>query len=77
MNESTTDKHGPQSVPTRQSDEGTGCRVIDVFEEGQQIDGALAEAVADALSFHKRMGNPVATWSDGQVKLVPADEIPV
>jgi hypothetical protein len=39
------------------------------------IDGALAEAVRDALRQHKRAGNPIAVWDNGRVVWIPADEI--
>ncbi len=41
------------------------------------IDGALAEAVREALLQHKRAGNPIAVWEDGRVVWIPADEIVV
>ena len=41
------------------------------------IDGALAEAVRDALIQHKRAGNPIAVWENGRVIWIPADEIKV
>jgi hypothetical protein len=37
---------------------------------------ALRQAVRDALLDHKRTGNPVAIWRNGQVVWVPAEEIP-
>src|SRR5262245_47392972 len=53
--------------------------------EGRQIDecmgdvafvgDALARAVADALRMHKRAGNPIAVWKDGQVCWVQPEEI--
>lgn len=41
------------------------------------IDGALAEAVRDALLQHKRAGNPIAVWEDGRVVWIPAEKINV
>jgi hypothetical protein len=38
---------------------------------------AVEAAVWEALLMHKRLGNPVATWQDDRVVLVPADQIPV
>ena len=37
---------------------------------------ALGRAVRDALLVHKRAGNPVAVDRDGQVVMVPPEEIP-
>ena len=42
-----------------------------------RIEKALAESVREALIRHKREGNPVATWRDGQVVWVDPDDIPV
>jgi hypothetical protein len=45
--------------------------------EGTAIDQAISEGVRDALLFHKRMGNPIATWRDGKVVWIPPEEIEV
>ncbi|HYY98646.1 MAG TPA: SDR family oxidoreductase, partial [Pyrinomonadaceae bacterium] len=37
----------------------------------------LRRAARRALLAHKRAGNPVATWRDGRVALIPPEEIPV
>lgn len=41
--------------------------VQEVFEDGTAIDKALKDAARDARRLHKAMGNPMATWKDGQV----------
>ena len=38
---------------------------------------ALRRAVRDALLEHKRAGNSIASWRDGNVVIIPAEEIPV
>ena len=38
---------------------------------------ALARAVQEALRRHKEAGNPVATWRDGRVEWVRAEDIEV
>lgn len=38
---------------------------------------AVTLAVRDALRRHKQAGHAVATWRDGQVTWVPAEQIPV
>ena len=48
-----------------------------IFKEGKLIDDALREAVRKALLRHKRNGNPIATWQDGKVVWIPADQIRV
>ena len=41
------------------------------------IQQALARAVQEALRRHKEAGNPVATWRDGRVEWVRAEDIEV
>jgi hypothetical protein len=38
---------------------------------------AMSQAVREALLEHKRAGNPVAVWRDGQVVLIQPEDIPV
>ncbi len=42
-----------------------------------RIERALQCAVRAALLDHKRAGNPIAVWRDGQVVWIPPEEIPV
>ncbi len=35
----------------------------------------LRDAIREALEVHKKMGNPIAVWRDGQVVIVPPEEI--
>ncbi len=48
-----------------------------LFADGREIDAALAKAVRDALLQHKRAGNPIAIWREGQVVWIPPEEIEV
>ena len=41
------------------------------------VEEALRRAVRHALLLHKRAGNPIATWKDGCVVIIPPEEIPV
>ena len=41
------------------------------------IECALVQAVRDALLQHKRAGNPVPIWENGQVVWIPPEEIDV
>lgn len=43
----------------------------------KSIEQAMRRAVRQALATHKRAGNTVATWRDGRVVLVAAEDIPV
>ena len=44
-------------------------------EHGKAIEKVLQRAVHDALRMHKRLGNPIATWRDGKVVIIPPEEI--
>jgi hypothetical protein len=37
---------------------------------------AMGEAIQQALLEHKRAGNPVAVWRNGQVVWIPPEDIP-
>lgn len=41
----------------------------------KEIEIVLQRAVNHALSMHKRLGNPIATWKDGKVAIIPPEEI--
>jgi len=43
-------------------------------EETQKL---VQLAVREALIMHKRLNNPIATWKDGKVVIVPPDEIEI
>jgi len=45
--------------------------------QGKPVEEALRLAVRHALLEHKRAGNTIAVWRDGQVVLIPAEEIQV
>jgi hypothetical protein len=46
-----------------------------VFKQAIEIGEVLQRAVNHALRMHKRLGNPIATWKDGKVVIVPPEEI--
>jgi hypothetical protein len=66
----TTPRDG--SISTRQS----GQRKINVVQ-GKPVLDALRRAARSALLEHKRAGNPIASWEDGKVVIIPAEEIQV
>lgn len=49
----------------------------EVFEDGRAIDVALRQAARDARRLHKALGNPMATWKDGQVVWIQPEDIVV
>ena len=48
-----------------------------MLADADAVDAAIRESVHEALLMHKRLGNPVASWENGQVVWIPADQIPV
>lgn len=46
-----------------------------VSKHAIEIGEVLQRAVSHALLMHKRLGNPIATWRDGKVVIVPPEEI--
>jgi len=44
-------------------------------EQAVEIGQILQRAVNHALLMHKRIGNPIATWKDGRVVIIPPEEI--
>lgn len=51
--------------------------VAEIFEEGTPIDRALQRAARTAAIEHKREGVPLVIWRDGEVVLVPPEEIEI
>jgi len=49
----------------------------ELFEDGRAIDEALIEAARDARRLHKALGNPMATWRNGEVVWVQPKDIVV
>jgi hypothetical protein len=49
----------------------------DALTLAEAVEAAVREAVKDALRQHKRAGNTVVGWRDGQIELIPPEEIPV
>ena len=48
-----------------------------LFEDDQAIEDALAAGVGEALREHKRAGVPIVEWRNGNVVIVPPEEIPI
>jgi hypothetical protein len=46
------------------------------FEDDEQVDSLVKQAVRRALMRHKRLGHPVAVWKDGRSVWLPAKDIP-
>jgi hypothetical protein len=48
---------------------------IDLYADAKDIEKVLRRAVDHALLMHRRLGNPIATWKDGKVVIIPPEEI--
>jgi hypothetical protein len=51
--------------------------VDEICKNGRAIDEAVERAGRDARLKHKQLGVPLVVWRDGQVVLIPPDEIVV
>jgi len=51
--------------------------IDELFEDGLAIDQALRDAARDARRLHKALGNPMATWKDGQVVWIQPEDIEI
>jgi len=52
-------------------------RRIHLVKHADEIERIFTKAVRHELWIHKRLGNPIATWKDGKVVIIPPEEIPV
>jgi len=52
-------------------------RRIHLVNQADEIERIFRKAVRHELSIHKRLGNPIATWKDGKVVIIPPEEMPV
>jgi hypothetical protein len=50
--------------------------IATAFRDGSAIERAMALAVREAIRRHKCLGQSIAVWRDGQVVVVPPEEIP-
>jgi hypothetical protein len=41
-----------------------------------KINGGVRIAIAQALERHRKLGEAIAVWQEGQVTVIPADQIP-
>ena len=49
--------------------------IMGAFREGTGIDRALRRGVREALERHRKLGHSVVVAEEGQVRIVPADQI--
>ena len=48
-----------------------------LVEHAKDIEKIFCEAVREAMIMHKRAGNTIAVWRDGQIRLIEAGDIVV
>ena len=48
-----------------------------ILNDTPRLEHAFCQAIEEALRMHKRAGNPIAVWRDGQVVWLQPEEIPV
>ena len=53
-----------------------GTKQID-FENDDEVDKSLGNAVRDALREHKRKGQSVVVWQDGKIVTLAPEDIPM
>ena len=51
--------------------------VAAILAEAEKVEAAVQAAVRDALIAHKRAGNPIVVWENGQVVWIPPDQIEI
>ena len=49
----------------------------ELLREAEPLTAAAREAVREALTVHKKLGNSIVVWRDGRVVIVPPEEIVV
>jgi hypothetical protein len=46
------------------------------YKNSKQVENAIRKAVKDALLMHKRANNPIASWENNKVVIIPPERIP-
>lgn len=60
-------------LPTKTGEEAFG----DPLNDDEEFDRLAQEAVQDALRGHKRRGESIVVWRDGQIVTLAPEDIPV
>lgn len=68
-------RNGDESSAKPVSDETPSEGLRKRIAESDMVVAAVQAGVRDALILHKRAGQPIVVWENGQVVLIPADEI--
>ena len=54
-----------------------GKPIAEAFDNDEEMEKAMGEAVRSAVRTHKLLGQPIVIWRDGKVVWVPPEEIEV
>jgi|688.fasta_scaffold24793_6 hypothetical protein len=46
------------------------------FEDEQELDKTMREAMKNALNKHRALGNPLPDWDGKQVKIIAPEDLP-
>ena len=57
------------------SDKNLSLEQFNLFTQAEEVLAILREAGRQARIMHKKLGNPIASWQDGKVVIIPPDEI--
>jgi hypothetical protein len=55
----------------------SSSRRINLIEQAEEIERIFQKAVQHELLIHKNLGNPIATWRNGKVVVIPPEKIEV
>jgi hypothetical protein len=55
--------------------EETRKSISEVLADDTLVNEGIGQAVREAVLKHARAGQPVATWQDGKVVWIPADDV--
>jgi hypothetical protein len=75
MRKTTRKTNGTSSNGSKRLRRSKTPRKLDLVKQANEIENLLQRAVRHELSIHKRLGNPIATWRDGKVVIIPPEEI--
>lgn len=74
-----TSKPGVQSSngSTSKPEASNGANgIAPIFADSATQERAVQQAVREAISRHKKLGESIAVWRDGRVVIIPPEEIP-
>lgn len=52
-------------------------KITEIFNDSARMAKIVQAGINDALLQHKRMGNPICEWRNGQIVWIPAEKISV